>query len=138
MDNIASLQLNTASINSAYSNQTDNLTLSDAVQIYNTASQNQSNVKSLGSTVLRDVGRFIESLSSQNRIDANRGADKSESIFSSTLPGNLSSGKTATPSGTLDVQLEKLRQTSDYAGFMSASVSLVSSAVSSIKQLQQG
>jgi hypothetical protein len=137
MDTSIGVQLTTTDASQfRVQNRAETMTMSDAVRIYDTASQNQSNVKSLGSIVLKDASRFVSSLSVQNRPNANQGADKSENIFSSDPAGSSQPGKVA--DSKLDLQLERLKQTSDYAGFMAASVSLVSSAVASIKTLQQG
>lgn len=101
-------------------------------------SGDQPSIKPLGSSILKDAGRFINNLSAMGQPASIQDLGKRGN--SST--GERSSVSTSVSMGggqaQLDSQILRLKQASEYAGYMSATVSLVGSAVASFKQLQQG
>lgn len=114
------------------------MTLSEAARVYDAASTNQYNVKSLGSNILRDVGRFASSMAQPGQTGSFLGSGKIDNVFSKGGAGKTDSALSGAWSPDLDRQVQLLNQASNYAGFLSASVSLVSSTVGVVKQLQQG
>ena len=107
----------------------------------------QRNLNGLGDSLVKDIGRFMNKmnmLEQGNRANTGRarsgqGQNNQFSTSSSSNEGSGASKEAGSgiPEG-VRAALEDAKRTNDYAAYLSATASLVQTAVSTAKRLQQG